>query len=192
MDASRQTTRISANVSGLLGTERITLNDNLLRRASLPEIEAVMGHEIGHYVLHHIYQFIVFFALVIALGFAVLRRGSPGPRGGGASAGGPRHRRSGGLAAAHADLLALPVRPDAGPQHLHPDERGRGRHLRAQRRTPAGRLRADRPQARRIPQARSRAGGGAVVVRSPERPGPDPDGDAVEGPAAPDGGSGVR
>ncbi len=33
MDASRQTTRISANVSGMLGTERITLNDNLLNRA---------------------------------------------------------------------------------------------------------------------------------------------------------------
>jgi STE24 endopeptidase len=73
MDASRQTTRISANVSGLLGTERITLNDNLLRRATLPEIEAVMGHETGHYVLRHIYQFMVFFALVIAVGFVVLR-----------------------------------------------------------------------------------------------------------------------
>jgi STE24 endopeptidase len=75
MDASRQTTRISANVSGLLGTERITLNDNLLRRASLPEIEAVMGHEMGHYVLFHIYQFIVFFALVAVGGFALLRAG---------------------------------------------------------------------------------------------------------------------
>lgn len=74
-DASRQTTRISAHVSGLLGTERITLNDNLLRRASLPEIESVMGHEMGHYVLHHIYEFIIFFSLVTALGFAVLRRG---------------------------------------------------------------------------------------------------------------------
>ena len=75
MDASRQTTRISANVSGLLGTERITLNDNLLRRASLPEIEAVMGHEMGHYVLHHVYQFILFFALVAVGGFALLRAG---------------------------------------------------------------------------------------------------------------------
>jgi STE24 endopeptidase len=37
MDASRQTTKISANVSGLLGTMRITLNDNLLHRCSLPE-----------------------------------------------------------------------------------------------------------------------------------------------------------
>jgi STE24 endopeptidase len=75
VDASRQTTRISANVSGLLGTERITLNDNLLRRATLPEIESVMGHEMGHYVLLHIYQLIVFFALVTVAGFALLRAG---------------------------------------------------------------------------------------------------------------------
>jgi STE24 endopeptidase len=75
MDASRQSTRISANVSGLLGTQRITLNDNLLRRTSLPEIEAVMGHEMGHYVLHHVYQSIVFFTLLIAAGFGLLRFG---------------------------------------------------------------------------------------------------------------------
>jgi STE24 endopeptidase len=72
-DASRQTTRISAHVSGLLGTQRIVLNDNLLRRATLPEIEAVMGHEMGHYVLGHIYQFLIFFTLVILAGFAILR-----------------------------------------------------------------------------------------------------------------------
>jgi STE24 endopeptidase len=75
MDASRQTTRVSANVSGLLGTERITLNDNLLRRATLPEIESVMGHEMGHYVLYHIYSAIIFFALIILAAFAVLRFG---------------------------------------------------------------------------------------------------------------------
>ena len=72
-DASRQTTRISAHVSGLLGTQRIVLNDNLLRRATLPEIEAVMGHEMGHFVLGHIYQFLIFFTLVILAGFAILR-----------------------------------------------------------------------------------------------------------------------
>ena len=44
-DASRQSTRISAFVTGFLGTERIVLNDNLLKRCSLAEIEAVMGHE---------------------------------------------------------------------------------------------------------------------------------------------------
>ncbi|MEP6688297.1 MAG: M48 family metallopeptidase [Gemmatimonadales bacterium] len=77
VDASRQTTRISANVSGLLGTERITLNDNLLRRTSLPEIESVMGHEMGHFVLRHLYQAIVFFTLITAVGFAVLKAGYP-------------------------------------------------------------------------------------------------------------------
>ncbi len=52
-DASRQSKRISANVSGLGPTIRITLNDNLLHRTSLPETAAVMGHEMGHYVLGH-------------------------------------------------------------------------------------------------------------------------------------------
>jgi STE24 endopeptidase len=75
MDASRQSTRISANVSGALGTERITLNDNLLRRASLPEIEVVMGHELGHYVLHHVYAHILLLSLWVLAGFALLRWG---------------------------------------------------------------------------------------------------------------------
>jgi STE24 endopeptidase len=75
MDASRQTRRISANVSGLLGTERITLNDNLLARCTLPEIEAVMGHEIGHYVLNHVYEWVVVLAVVLVGGFALLRWG---------------------------------------------------------------------------------------------------------------------
>ena len=72
-DASRQTTRISANVSGFLGTERISLNDNLLKRCTLPEIQAVMGHEMGHYVLHHNYEGAAFNALVIILGAVFLK-----------------------------------------------------------------------------------------------------------------------
>jgi STE24 endopeptidase len=75
IDASRQTTRMSANVSGFANTMRITLNDNLLRRGSPEEIEAVMGHEMGHYVLHHIYKDILFFTIVIVLFFAYLYRG---------------------------------------------------------------------------------------------------------------------
>ena len=73
MDASRQTTRISANVSGLFGTLRITLNDNLLKRCTLPEIEAVLGHEMGHYVLNHLYKGIVFQGILIVIGFAFIR-----------------------------------------------------------------------------------------------------------------------
>lgn len=70
VDASRQTTRVSANVSGLLGTERITLNDNLLERASPAAIQAVMGHEMGHYVLNHGYKLLLSMGVLIVVGFA--------------------------------------------------------------------------------------------------------------------------
>jgi STE24 endopeptidase len=73
IDASRQTTRISANVSGLGRTMRVTLNDNLLRRGSPAEILSVMGHEMGHYVLNHVYKALLFSAVVIFLAFAWLR-----------------------------------------------------------------------------------------------------------------------
>src|SRR6266436_2591939 len=72
MDASRQTTRMSANVSGFGRTMRITLNDNLLRRGSPEEIQAVMGHEMGHYVLNHVYKGIEFFLIVTVAFFAFL------------------------------------------------------------------------------------------------------------------------
>ncbi len=73
MDASRQTTRMSANVSGYGQTMRITLNDNLLRRGSPEEIQSVMGHEMGHYVLHHIAKDILYFSVVIVIFFSLLR-----------------------------------------------------------------------------------------------------------------------
>jgi STE24 endopeptidase len=73
MDASKQSKRVSANVSGFLGTMRITLNDNLLNRCSLPEIEAVMGHEMGHYVMNHVFKMLLFIGILIVAGFALLR-----------------------------------------------------------------------------------------------------------------------
>jgi len=73
VDASRQTTRMSANVSGFGTTMRITLNDNLLRRGSPEEIQAVMGHEMGHYVLNHVYKSIVYFLVLIVVWFAALQ-----------------------------------------------------------------------------------------------------------------------
>jgi len=72
-DASRQTTRVSANVAGFLGTERIALNDNLLNRCTLPEIETVMAHEMGHYVLNHVYKGLLQLGLLIVAGFAFVR-----------------------------------------------------------------------------------------------------------------------
>ena len=67
-DASKQTTRVSANVAGIFGTASVRLNDNLLR-TSLPEIRAVMGHELGHYVMNHMYKMLAEFAILIFIGF---------------------------------------------------------------------------------------------------------------------------
>jgi STE24 endopeptidase len=76
VDASRQSTRVSAFVTGFLNTERVVLNDNLLKRCSVAEIEAVMGHEMGHYIMHHAYKDLLFFAILTVLGFALLRKSS--------------------------------------------------------------------------------------------------------------------
>lgn len=64
-DASKQSKRISANVSGMFGTTRISLNDNLLNRSTPDEAVAVLGHEMGHYVLDHATSGIVLIGLVI-------------------------------------------------------------------------------------------------------------------------------
>ena len=72
VDASRQTKRISANVSGMGSTIRVSLNDNLLNRCTPQEVQAVLGHELGHYVLNHIPKMVVFFVLIIGLGFWVV------------------------------------------------------------------------------------------------------------------------
>jgi STE24 endopeptidase len=74
-DASRQTTRVSANVAGIFGSASVRLNDNLLRRTSLPEIRAVMGHELGHYVMNHIYKMIAEFTLLLLACFLFAKWG---------------------------------------------------------------------------------------------------------------------
>jgi STE24 endopeptidase len=75
-DASKQSNRVSANVSGFLGTTRVSLNDNLLEKTSLPEIKAVMGHELGHYVLHHTLLGAIYVGLVLAVGYAFVQWGA--------------------------------------------------------------------------------------------------------------------
>jgi STE24 endopeptidase len=71
VDASRQTKRISANVSGLGPTIRIALNDNLLNRSNTAGIKAVMGHEMGHYKLYHIQKLLLYLTLMALAGFLV-------------------------------------------------------------------------------------------------------------------------
>lgn len=74
-DESRQSNRVSANVSGFANTLRISLNDNLLKRCTLPEIETTMGHEMGHYVLNHAYKGLVIYGVLVVIGFAFLNWG---------------------------------------------------------------------------------------------------------------------
>jgi STE24 endopeptidase len=74
-DASKQSKRASANVSGAFGTTRISMNDNLLNRSSHDEIIAVLGHEMGHYVLNHVVFLIITNALLFLVGFAFVNWG---------------------------------------------------------------------------------------------------------------------
>src|SRR5437763_8106267 len=71
VDASRQTTRVSANVAGFLGTTRIALNDNLLKQCTLPEIRDVMAHEMGHYVVNNAAKLITNFGVFLFIEVAV-------------------------------------------------------------------------------------------------------------------------
>ncbi|HEY5551944.1 MAG TPA: M48 family metallopeptidase [Opitutaceae bacterium] len=68
-NASKQSKRVSANVSGALGTIRISLNDNLLARCPPEGVLAVMGHELGHYILNHVYERTVYLSLMFAAVF---------------------------------------------------------------------------------------------------------------------------
>jgi STE24 endopeptidase len=74
-DASKQTTKMSAHVSGMAGSAQISLNDNLMNRASPEEVEAVLGHEMGHYVLNHSYKGILAFGVLVVIGFAFMSWG---------------------------------------------------------------------------------------------------------------------
>ncbi len=76
-DQSKQHKRISANVSGIGPTIRISLNDNLLERTTEPEIMAVMGHELGHYVLRHVWWMIGIMLAIFALGLYLASRVAP-------------------------------------------------------------------------------------------------------------------
>ena len=71
-DQSKQHKRISANVSGLGPTIRISLNDNLLERSTPAEVKAVMGHELGHYVLGHIWRSVIVLVLIVVAGLFLL------------------------------------------------------------------------------------------------------------------------
>jgi len=74
-NASRQSKRISANVSGFLGTTRISMTDNLMNRSTEREVYAVLGHEMGHYALNHNITGITWFGIFFLAAFAFINWG---------------------------------------------------------------------------------------------------------------------
>ena len=73
-DGSRQSNNFTANVSGVLGSARIAISDVALGKASLDEVRAVTGHEIGHYVLGHVWRSVVVFSLLAMILFFLADR----------------------------------------------------------------------------------------------------------------------
>ncbi len=63
-DGSRQSNNFTANVSGLGPAARIAISDVALGEASLDEVKAVTGHEIGHYVLGHVWRTVIILSVL--------------------------------------------------------------------------------------------------------------------------------
>ena len=73
-DGSRQSNNFTANVSGVLGSARIAISDVALGKASLDEVRAVTGHEVGHYVLGHVWRSVLIFSLLAVVLFFLADR----------------------------------------------------------------------------------------------------------------------
>lgn len=63
-NGSRQSNNFTANAGGVGSTARVAISDVALKNASLEEVRAVTGHEIGHYVLKHSWWGILFFSVL--------------------------------------------------------------------------------------------------------------------------------
>lgn len=74
-DGSKQSNRYTANVSGLFGTARIAMSDVMFAKgADLPEVKAVVGHEMGHYVHMHVIWMALAFGGLALVGFFLVDR----------------------------------------------------------------------------------------------------------------------
>src|SRR3954471_21052850 len=62
-NGSRQSNNFTANAGGVGNTARVGISDVALKSASLDEVRAVTGHEIGHYVLKHTWWGILFYSI---------------------------------------------------------------------------------------------------------------------------------
>lgn len=76
-DGSRQSNNFTANVSGIGGSARIAISDVAFKGASLDEVKAVTGHEIGHYVLGHVWRTVTVLSILAVLFFFLADRAFP-------------------------------------------------------------------------------------------------------------------
>lgn len=73
-DGSRQSNNFTANVAGIGPAARIAISDVALGEASLDEVKAVTGHEIGHYVLGHVWRQIAVLSVLAVIVFYLTAR----------------------------------------------------------------------------------------------------------------------
>jgi Zn-dependent protease with chaperone function len=78
VDASKQSNRLNAYFTGMFGTKRIVLYDNIIEAFTVDELKYVMGHEIGHYKMHHIWKGLFLAILLIFVALFVMDRALPG------------------------------------------------------------------------------------------------------------------
>lgn len=72
IDGSKRTTKANAYFSGMGKKKRIVLYDTLIEELSIPEIVAVLAHEIGHYKKRHTLQNFIMSGLAMLLQLYVL------------------------------------------------------------------------------------------------------------------------
>ena len=68
-NGSRQSNNFTANAGGVGSTARVAISDVAFKNASLDEVRAVTGHEIGHYVLKHTWYGILFYSIAAIAAF---------------------------------------------------------------------------------------------------------------------------
>lgn len=76
-DGSRQSNNFTANVSGVGGSARVAISDIAFKSASLDEVKAVTGHEMGHYVLGHVWRTVILMSALALVFFFLADRLMP-------------------------------------------------------------------------------------------------------------------
>jgi STE24 endopeptidase len=96
-NGSRQSNNFTANAGGVGNTARVAISDVAFKNATLDEVRAVTGHEIGHYVLKHTWWGILFYSVASIILFWIADRTFP------------RFAKAFGSSAQLADARGIPV-----------------------------------------------------------------------------------